>query len=116
LIYSVAAVPTVTTYNWTLPIGWSIVSGVGTNVITVNVAYTAQSGNITVTGTNSCGSTTTSSLAVTVTPPAPIAPNSISGTAVQCPGNANQVYAANAVANPMDSSDRMDNNFRSRYQ
>ena len=99
VVYGVAAVANVTTYNWTLPTGWSIISGAGRNVITVNVGYTAQSGNITVTGVNSCGSTTTSSLAVTVNPPAPIAPNSISGTAVQCPGNVNQVYAANAVAN-----------------
>jgi hypothetical protein len=99
VVYSVAAVANVTSYNWTLPAGWSIISGTGTNVITVNVGYTAISGNITVTGVNSCGSTTTSSLAVTVNPPTPIAPNSISGTAVQCPGNTNQVYTSSAVAN-----------------
>jgi hypothetical protein len=53
------------TYTWTVPAGASIVSGQGTNLITVNFGTT--SGSITVKANNNCGSSTTRSLAVSVT-------------------------------------------------
>jgi hypothetical protein len=65
-IYSVVAVPDATTYNWTVPTGWSITSGAGTNAITITTGTTGQNGNITVSAGNSCGTSGTSSLAVTV--------------------------------------------------
>ncbi len=48
--YSIAPIPNVSTYAWTVPTGATIVSGAGTQNITVNFAATAQSGNITVAG------------------------------------------------------------------
>ena len=54
--YSVAPVTGATSYNWTLPTGWSIASGSGTNAITVNTGSAGQNGNIEVTASNSCTS------------------------------------------------------------
>jgi len=69
LNYSIAAVVGATTYNWSVPIGWTITGGTGTIAITVTAGAIGQNGNITVTATNSCGTSGASSLAVTVEPP-----------------------------------------------
>jgi hypothetical protein len=82
--YTIASIPNVTTYSWTVPTGATIVSGQGTQNITVNFAST--SGNITVTGSNTCGTGTPSSMAVTVNAlPVP----TISGNASACQGSTN---------------------------
>ena len=65
-VYSVSAVTNATTYNWTVPTGWTITSGAGTTAITVTTGSTGQNGNITVTAGNACGTSAASSLAVTV--------------------------------------------------
>ncbi|MCD4729278.1 MAG: CxxxxCH/CxxCH domain-containing protein [Bacteroidales bacterium] len=65
--YSISAVPTATSYNWTVPTGWSINSGQGTISISVTSGTEGQNGNISVTATNSCGTSAASTLAVTVT-------------------------------------------------
>ncbi|MFZ4401002.1 MAG: T9SS type A sorting domain-containing protein [Bacteroidales bacterium] len=69
LNYSVPIINNAISYNWTLPSGASIVSGMNTNSITVKFSPTALSGNITVCGNNDCGLGITSSLAITVNPP-----------------------------------------------
>ncbi|MCB9044500.1 MAG: hypothetical protein H6550_00030, partial [Chitinophagales bacterium] len=61
--YSVTNVNGVT-YTWTVPAGWSINSGQGSNSVVVSVG--AASGNISVTPSNSCGNGTAQSLAVTI--------------------------------------------------
>ena len=70
LIFSVPAVSNATSYIWTLPSpGWTIVSGNGTNSITVNVGSTANSGlqTISVRASNACGTSSASpNLNVTV--------------------------------------------------
>jgi len=66
--YYLAPVTNATNYNWTVPAGATIISGAGTNTITVNFTPTAVSGNITVTGTNNCATGPTGTLAVTVNP------------------------------------------------
>ena len=70
LIYSIAAVPSATVYTWTVPSGWTITSGQGTLSITVATGAAGQSGNITVSAGNSCGTSAVSTLVVNViTPP-----------------------------------------------
>lgn len=69
--YSITVDPNVVTYNWSLPTGWTITSGAGTNSITVMSGSSGQNGNITVSGTNSCGTSTASTLSVSSTVPAP---------------------------------------------
>jgi gliding motility-associated-like protein len=55
LVYNVPPVPDAISYVWALPPGFSIVSGNGTNSITVTVSTNASSGNILVYATNNCG-------------------------------------------------------------
>jgi gliding motility-associated-like protein len=97
--YSTAAIPNATSYNWTLPAGASIVSGSGTNSITVDFGISASSGNVTVVGVNSCGtSLTTSSLSVSVDP-LPDNPGVISGPTTVCQGQSGVTYSVTAVSN-----------------
>ena len=63
--YSIAAVTGATSYTWAAPAGSTITSGQGTTNILVN--FGASSGNISVTATNSCGTSAASSLAITIT-------------------------------------------------
>jgi hypothetical protein len=63
--YSISAVSGATTYTWTVPSGASITVGAGTTSITVNWG-TATSGNVTVTAGNTCGTSSASTLGVTV--------------------------------------------------
>jgi len=58
--YSVAPVANATGYSWSLPAGATISSGNNTANITVDFAMGAVSGDISVYGTNSCGSGTVS--------------------------------------------------------
>ncbi|MFZ4562446.1 MAG: hypothetical protein ACOYNU_03620, partial [Bacteroidales bacterium] len=71
--YSVPPVTNATSYTWSLPSGFNIVTGSNTNAITVNVSAAASSGNISVTPSNTCGSGTPSpNFAVTVNPALPV--------------------------------------------
>ncbi|CAN5354563.1 hypothetical protein BH09BAC2_BH09BAC2_16080 [soil metagenome] len=63
-VYSITSVTGATTYTWTVPTGWNITAGAGTNSITVTTGTVGQNGNITVTAGNTCGTSSASSLAV----------------------------------------------------
>ncbi|MEI7662297.1 MAG: T9SS type A sorting domain-containing protein [Bacteroidota bacterium] len=90
VVYSVPAITNATSYTWTVPTGGSITAGAGTNSITVSYSPTAVSGNVTVTGTNSCATGPTGSLAVTVyTQPVP----TIVGTNTLCAGSGTYAYS-----------------------
>jgi hypothetical protein len=65
-VYSIAALPNATSYNWTVPAGWLIISGQGTVSVTVTTGTSGQNGNISVTAQNSCGTSVASTIAVTV--------------------------------------------------
>jgi hypothetical protein len=54
-----------TTYTWAFPVGWTQTAGGTTNSITVTVG--ANSGNVQVTPSNSCGNGTARTLSTTVT-------------------------------------------------
>jgi len=60
--YSIAAVPYATGYTWSVPDGASITSGQNTTTVTVNVG--TASGNISVTETSSCGTSSPSVLTI----------------------------------------------------
>jgi hypothetical protein len=53
--YSIASVARATSYVWTMPTGASIISGEGTNIITVSFGATFTGGAITVASSNGCG-------------------------------------------------------------
>jgi hypothetical protein len=58
----------------------------------------ATSGNVTVTATNTCGTSTANSLAVTLNSSAPATPGVITGSTTACSGSAGNVYSITAVA------------------
>lgn len=65
--YSIAAVPDASSYNWTVPAGWSITAGSGT--ITITATAGAAGGTISVIAVNGCGNSPGSStLSVSVNP------------------------------------------------
>ncbi|MCX6249756.1 MAG: hypothetical protein NTX61_03295 [Bacteroidetes bacterium] len=92
-VYSVPAITGATGYAWTLPPNATITSGANTNSITVTYDVTSTSGNVTVAGTNNCGSGTASSLAVTVHPLPTV---TITGPANACIGSTGNIYTTQA--------------------
>jgi len=74
VVYSVAAIANATGYNWTVPTGVTITSGMNTHSIIVDFSPTAVSGAFTVTGTNSCGNGTVSPNYNVVVNPIPVTP------------------------------------------
>ena len=55
VVYMVEPVLWAQSYTWSLPPGFTVTSGAGTHIITVDIGLTATSGEITVYGTNLCG-------------------------------------------------------------
>jgi subtilisin-like proprotein convertase family protein len=94
-IYNVPAIAGATGYIWTLPSGASITSGANTNSITVSYSAIATAGNITVQGTNACGSGVVSSpfsIVISAQPAAAVI--SAGGSTTLCSPNAvNLSYA-----------------------
>ncbi|MEO6732366.1 MAG: immunoglobulin domain-containing protein, partial [Ferruginibacter sp.] len=69
LVYTVTAVSGAASYDWSLPTGFTITSGLGTNTITVSVSNAAVIGNnqnVSVFATNPCGSGNSRSYGVNV--------------------------------------------------
>lgn len=92
--YSIPSVTNATGYIWTVPTGSTITAGNNTNSITVQ--FGSQSGNVTVKPTNSCGSGTSSSMAITVNNP-PTLSGSISGATTVCPNATAVPYSVSAA-------------------
>ena len=99
LAYSVDPVPNTDNYFWQLPAGASIVSGAGTNSISVNFSDNATSGSITVQGSNSCGNGSPSVPYMVAVNPLPAAAGTIAGTATLCAGSTGLTYTVNPDAN-----------------
>ena len=93
-IYTVNATPGATYYNWTVSSGMSIVSGQGSNQITVNYSTTFNSGTLGVSAGNSCGASIPISYTIYSKPPIP---GTISGPAVFCSNQAGVVYSISPV-------------------
>ncbi|MEI7422356.1 MAG: gliding motility-associated C-terminal domain-containing protein [Prolixibacteraceae bacterium] len=94
--YSIVPIAGVTTYNWSVPPGASIISGANTNVIRVTFPSGSSSGDLSVYGTNSCGNGPISTMAIQVND-VPANPGSISGTSSVCQGKTGIVYSVAAV-------------------
>ena len=58
ITYSVSGMSNQSSYLWTVPTGATIESGQNTNSITVNYGASAINGNVSVTGSNTCGNHT----------------------------------------------------------
>lgn len=92
--YSVAAVSGATSYTWTVPTGTTITSGQNTNSITVSAG--ATNGNISVSASNSCGTSALRTLAISSSS-SPSQPGTISGLTSFCSGTTN-TYSIAAVS------------------
>lgn len=77
--YSVPAVAGATSYNWFLPANASIISGAGTNNVTIAFAGNYTSGNVCVSATNPC--TTGPQMCMNVLKATPSQPRNIVGPA-----------------------------------
>ncbi len=95
--YTIASVTNATNYTWSISGGGTIVSGQGTTNATIDWTGTPGNYTVSVTATNSCGTSTASTLNVTITPGAPAQPGSITGVASVCPGA--EPYNIGAVTN-----------------
>ncbi len=91
-VYSVSPASGASSYNWSLPGGWT---GSSTSN-TISVTPSA-SGTISVYALNSCGSTSSQTLSVQVNP-VPVQPSAISGVAALCAGSGLQTYSVPAVS------------------
>ncbi len=92
--YSVANVSGVT-YTWTVPSGWSVTAGQGTNAVSVTVGSSA--GNVSVTPSNTCGNGTARTLAVTVNS-LPAQPGTITGNNNPCQAATGVSYSVTNVS------------------
>lgn len=106
--YSVPTVAGATSYTWTVPTGWTVTAGAGTNSITVTTGTAGQNGNISVTASSACGTSSPSTVAVTVGNDTPATPGTITGSATQCPALTGQTYSIAAVTNATTADARRD--------
>ncbi len=92
-IYSISSVPNATTYTWTVPTGWSITAGQGTTTVTVTTGSAGQNGNITVYAGNSCGTSGSGTLPLSVN-----ANPTITGQLNICMGSATNLIGSGTPA------------------
>ena len=95
-VYSISSVANATSYLWSVPAGWSITAGQGTNSITTTAGVAGTTFNIAVAAVNSCGSSLDQFLSVQVIG-IPSAPLSISGNPSSCPVSS-EIYSVAPVA------------------
>jgi hypothetical protein len=88
-VYTVPVIQGATGYTWTVPVGGTIVSGLGTNSITVNYGFNAAPGYVYVYGTAPCGNGSPSQLAITMNPPPT---PTITGPASVCVNSTGNIY------------------------
>jgi len=96
-VYSISDVTNATSYTWSVPSGWNIISGQGSTSITVTSGLYGQDGTISVTASNSCGTSPAGTLAVTVNPGTPAVPGTINGSGTVCPNTAGLIYSIEDV-------------------
>ena len=87
--YSIAAVAGSTSYNWSVPQGWSIIGAGNGSSIYLHPAHT--SGTVSVHAANICGVSDSSTLFI-VTDTTAVLTGSITGTDTLCSGNNAQTY------------------------
>ncbi len=95
--YTVPVVAGATSYDWTISGGGTITQGQGTNSITIDWTGASGSYTISVTASNDCGTSSASTLSITILPAEPATPGQINGTVNACPDI--NVYLVNDVPN-----------------
>lgn len=93
--YSLQVIRRAKNYVWTLPAGMTIVDGINTNRILVEVDAAYNGGTISAITNNACGNSTSRSISVSRLNPT--RPSVINGPASVCPGQTNLVYSVDSV-------------------
>lgn len=93
--YTIATVPGATAYAWSLPGGWA-----GTSTSSSITATAGNTGNISVTASNACGTSPAATLAIAVNNSVPQISSGVTGLSVVCVG-ASTTYAIDAVADAL---------------
>ncbi|MBK7887700.1 MAG: T9SS type A sorting domain-containing protein [Bacteroidetes bacterium] len=96
IAYILSSVPGATSYQWTVPQGASIVSGQGSNSITVDFGPSFTSGALYVIANNNCGYSSARTLSLQA---APSKPGVITGLQQICPGQVQVPYSIQTVSN-----------------
>lgn len=96
--FTVDPITDATDYIWSVPAGFTIVSGDNSNSITVNINNTAVDGNITVYGSNSCGVGNVSPIFFVKVNPVPGPAVNLTGPAIICNDQDGAIYTVDAVA------------------
>lgn len=91
-VYSISSVTDATGYNWTLPAGADTAAFPSLTSIAAEYPNGSVSGAVGVSASNSCGTSGTSTLAVTISPLPNSAGNNISGSAAVCQGQNNVAF------------------------
>lgn len=100
VMYSVESVGPAVYYDWTVPVGVTIVTGQGTSSITVD--FTNTFGDICVTADDGSGPGAASCLTTTLASGRPLTPTAINGpTNTVCPGH---VYTYSVAVDPLAAS------------
>jgi len=103
--FSIASVANASSYAWSVPAGFTITSGQGTN--SISVSWTASAvqngiaGQLCVTASDACGTSPASCAAISYQVAKPVTPPSISGPGKLCPGQS----ATFSVASVFRASD-----------
>jgi hypothetical protein len=95
--YSIPAIADADSYVWAYSGTGHTITGSGTS-ITISFSNSATSGTLTVHGSNTCGTGTNGSLAITVNP-LPGAAGTITGTGTVCEGSNGISYSVPAISN-----------------
>lgn len=95
IVYSITPVPNATGYTWTVPSGAVITAG--QNSISIVVDFGTQSGAITVTANDSCGSSIPASLIVNIESPLPAVSN-LTGPGTVCENETLVLYSIDSLA------------------
>ena len=94
--YSIASVPTATTYTWSVPTGATVASGQGTTSISVN--FGLNSGNVSVLPSNVCGNASSAtSKTITVNSPPSVTINGGNPYTYTLPCTGSQTLTAGAT-------------------
>jgi hypothetical protein len=94
IVYSVPASAGITTFNWSVPAGATLVSPNGTNTVSVSFSNGFVSGQVCVTGTNNCGTGAARCINVKGTP---AIAQAINGPATVCVNESGLAYSVPTV-------------------
>jgi hypothetical protein len=91
--YTLTGISNASSFNWSVPSGFTINSGQGTSILVVTFAANASNGSISISGSNTCGPGLLANQAISVVT-VPSNPLTISGSLTVCQGQTGVIYNA----------------------